>query len=260
MRYTALCLSMLFCVACSHADKKTAQDNLPPNNEQANDTSAQAKTENGLDGLTDPQEIFFKKHLFTEIRDGHFEKAESMLNEEIKIHPEYASAPLYFSAKSLMAFHKKDYQEAYVQANKVVEFMEDRFAPRKPYQVRYDNDQTRHSISAHYLYRYQALMKLGKYSEALQDVESAEKIFDSPRIQFIKTSLLLLLNRYEEAAKALNKAYKTDKNILIKQGNAAAARCCEIFAANKIDNVKACKDLTNTNQTVNNENNSAKPE
>lgn len=186
---------------------------------------------------------FFKKQLFPELRKGNYVYAQQMLSSELEKHPEYAKEPLYYTAHGLISFNNGDYDMAYAEASRVINIMEQRFAPKKPYQIKFETEPARNSVAAHYLYRYQALMKLGRYSEALLDVENSLKISEKPRVFFIKACLHLLLNNYEEAAASMNKAYQLDNNFMSDINSDAAMNCCTILHEHGYKKVSACAEI-----------------
>ena len=222
-------LPLLFVFAACHSEKK------------------EAKMETGGVILEDTEnlsekDLFFKKKLFPELRKQNYSAAQQMLNDEIKAHPEYQKEPLFFSARGLIHYHNGEYGEAYKDATRVINVMEQRFAPKKPYQANFQSEKARESIASHYLYRYQALMKLGKYTDALDDVETALKIVENPRVMLIKAHLLILLKRYDDAAAEMNRAWKLDKDVLDKEGENAALDICTIFHERGYEKVNSCKE------------------
>ena len=188
------------------------------------------------------RDVFFKKKLFPELRRQNYAGAQQLLSEETEKHPEYQKEPLFFTARSLINFNKGSYDEAYRDSSKVIEIMEQRFAPKKPWQIEFHSENARNSVASHYLYRYQALMKLGRNSEALSDVETALKIQEKPRLILIKGELQLKLKQYEDAAAAIDRAFVLDPEVLAREGESAGMNVCTIFYEHGYLKVKACKD------------------
>lgn len=207
----------------------------------------QAKIETG-GVITDEAEelserdMFFRTKIFPQLRKQNFASAEKMLNEEIKEHPEYQKEPIYFSAMSIINYNKGNYSDAYKDASRIIQVMEQRFSPKKPYQIDFQSDKARESVASHYLYRYQASLKLKRYEAALEDVDMALKIDDKARIRLIKSNLLILLKRYDEAAKEINKAYELDKSVLANEGESFLLDVCTVYYENGYTKVKACKE------------------
>ena len=206
----------------------------------------QAKIETGGVIADETQEMsekdfFFRKMLFPELRKQNYAVAQKMLEEEIRQYPEYKKEPLYFSAQSIIDFQNGKYEEARRNASRVIEIMEQRFAPKKPYQMNFPDEKSRNSVASHYLYRYQALLKLGRYESALADVETALKISEKPRVTLIKASLLILLKRYEDAVAAMNKAYQLDNSVLAKEVDRVGMDACTILYEQGYKKVKPCQ-------------------
>ena len=188
------------------------------------------------------KDLFFRKKLFPQLRKQNFAAAEKMLGEEIKEHPEYQKEPLYFSARSVINYNNGNYSEAYKDSSRVIQIMEQRFSPKKPYQIDFQSDRARESVASHYLYRYQASLKLKRYEAALEDVDMALKIDDKARVRLIKSNLLILLKRYDDAAKEINKAYELDKSVISNEGEAFLLDVCTVYYENGYTKVKACKE------------------
>lgn len=195
------------------------------------------------DAIYSEKDIFFKKKLFPELRKQNYAGAQQLIDKELERHPEYQREPLYFSASSILSFNKGKYEDARKYADKVIEIMEQRFAPKKPYQISLESSRAKDSVASHYLYRYQALMKLGRNEEALADVETALKISERPRILLIKASLLVLLKRYEDSVKALERAYKLDPDVLSKEDDDSCMNLCTILYDRGYVKTSACKSF-----------------
>jgi tetratricopeptide (TPR) repeat protein len=188
------------------------------------------------------KDIFFKKKLFPELRRQNYAGAQQLIDTETEKHPEYQKEPLFFTARSLINFHKGNYEDAYMDSTKVIEIMEQRFAPKKPWQTEFQSENARNSVASHYLYRYQALMKLGRYNEALSDVEKALKIHEKPRLLLIKGMLQLKLKQYEDAAAVINRAFVLDPEVLKREGESSGMNLCTVFYEHGYMKVKACAD------------------
>ena len=183
--------------------------------------------------------LFFK--IFDALYANDLKKTWELLDKTAKEHPEYINDPSYMSAKSMAAYKAKDYKTAYYEADKVVKLAEKMFAPKKPYEMAAVNEHYRNDMYTMYLNRYQALMSMGNFKAALNDINNALKAYCTPGALVAKASILMKLNRIKESAFVLNEAYDKNKYILKDKENYKRKLCGE-FYANGEKNVDICSD------------------
>jgi len=181
----------------------------------------------------------FYLKLYKLIDSGKTKKAEKLLEKYVRDVPERKDDEAYLVAKSKIAYAKGDYQSAYAEADKFIADIEKAFAPQKPYEVSFKNKNEKDSTFRAYVLRFQALSGMQRHEEALADLERAQQLTESPELLRAKTSTLLWLGKYAEAAAAADKAYAMDKNIFVSSPQ--GERYCQFFSKQGYA-IKACAD------------------
>ncbi len=181
----------------------------------------------------------FYLKLYKLIDSGKTKKAEKLLEKYVRDVPERKNDEAYLVAKSKLAYAKGDYQSAYAEADKYIADIEKAFAPQKPYEVSFKNKNEKDSTFRAYILRFQALSGMQRHEEALADLERAQQLTESPELLRAKTSTLLWLGKYAEAAAAADKAYGMDKNIFVSSSH--RERYCQLFSGQGYS-IKACAD------------------
>lgn len=157
----------------------------------------------------------FFGNLYETINNGDAKKAEKLLDKQIREVPEYKKDANYRVAKSKIAYAKGDYQTAYTEADRFIAELEKHFAPRKPYEVDFKDKGSRDGVQYAYILRYEAVVKLLRYEDALSDLDRALRIEATPGLLHAKMGTLFVMNRYAEAANISDKAYDMDKTIFM---------------------------------------------
>lgn len=253
-----------FLAAPAFADtaEKKLQDNTaiaePGRGNFEEDVSdAAARMQETLDMMR--KDKFFLK-LDKIIDNGEIKNAEELLGKQVKDIPAYKDTGAYIVAKSKIAYAKGDYQTAYAEADKFIGELEKFFAPQKPYEAVLKDKNDRDTVCYAYILRYQAVVKLLRYEDALSDLDRALRIEATPGLLHAKMGTLFVMNRYAEAANVSDKAYDMDKTIFVsspyrnhycwvfsEQG--VKAKDCSYFAAlareraEKENAAKSQKDL-----------------
>ncbi len=181
----------------------------------------------------------FFGNVYSSIRTGDIKKAEQLLDEQIREFPEYKTDASYRASKSKIAYAKGDYKAAYAEADKIVTDIENAFAPKKLFEIDF-TDEEKEGIHDSYILRYQAVVQLKRYKEALADLDQALLMKTTADGLRAKTGTLIALNRFAEAADVCEKAYITDKTILSVSPN--KYYYCWAFAEHG-NKVKACTDI-----------------
>lgn len=212
----SILISLLFAIAPAFA---SASDNAPGNsaaivepdrgNFEGDVSDAAAEM---LEKLAMMRRNKFFKELGRLIKKGDLAKAEELLEKRDKDVPEQKRDEAYAMAKSKIAYAKGDYRSAYAAIDGLMAEIEKYFAPRKPYELEFKNKNQRDSLSSVYILRFQALSRMGRHEEALADLNSAERLGESPELFLSKASTLLWLGRYGEAAAAADKSYALNKD------------------------------------------------
>lgn len=197
----------------------------------------------------------FFGNLYETINNGDVKKAEKLLDKQIREVPEYKKDENYRVAKSKIAYVKGDYQTAYTEADRFIADLEKHFAPRKPYEVDFKDKGSRDGVQYAYVLRYEAVVKLLRYEDALSDLDRALRIEVTPGLLHAKMGTLFVMNRYAEAANVSDKAYDMDKTIFVSSPyrnhycwvfseHGVKAKDCSYFAAlarERAANEKAAK-------------------
>lgn len=171
------------------------------------------------------------------IEAGDTKKAEELLEKQVKDVPTYKDVGAFIVAKSKIAYMKGDFTTAYDEADKFIAGLEKIFAPQKPYEAILKDKKDRDTVCYAYILRYQALVKMRRYEEALADLDRAQQQVESPELLSAKTTTLIALKKYPEAAAAAEKAYALNKNIFAS--NPYRDNFCWLFSEHG-HNVKAC--------------------
>lgn len=224
----------------------------PASEKSPGNTSAIVEMDTGNSGRDVPDEAAGKREarrlmrrnkfylkLYKLIDSGKTKKAEKLLEKYVRDVPERKDDEAYLVAKSKIAYAKGDYQSAYAEADKFIADIEKAFAPQKPYEVSFKNKNEKDSTFRAYILRFQALSGMQRHEEALADLERAQQLTESPELLRAKTSTLLWLGKYAEAAAAADKAYAIDKNIFASSPYRESY--CRHFSARGYI-VKACAD------------------
>ncbi|MEI7527418.1 MAG: hypothetical protein WCK76_00630 [Elusimicrobiota bacterium] len=180
----------------------------------------------------------FFGNVYSTIRAGDIKKAEQLLDEQIREIPEYKKDASYRASKSKIAYAKGDYKAAYAEADKIITDIEKAFAPKKLSEITF-SDEEKEGIHDSYILRYQAVIQMKRYKEALADLDQALLMKTTADGLRAKTGTLIALNRISEAADVCEKAYTTDKTILSVSPN--KNYYCWVFSEHG-NKVKACTD------------------
>lgn len=159
-----------------------------------------------------PRNKFFGD-LYKTIAAGDIKTAEKLLAEQVRKHPEYKKDENYRAAKSKIAYSKGDFNTAYSEADKFVREIETAFAPKKPWEMDYQDKHIRDSVQYAYILRYQASAGMPHYEDALADLDHALKLETTPELLRAKTGVLLALGKYAEAAIAADSAYGMNNSV-----------------------------------------------
>lgn len=186
---------------------------------------------------------FFTK-LYKVIDSGDIGKAEELLKNRDKDAPDQNNDEAYAIAKSKIAYAKGDYPTALAEADRLIAEIEKAFAPQKPYEVAYKNKNERDTVFDVYILRFQALSQMRRNEEALADLNRAQQLLESAELFRAKTSILLWLGKYAEAAVSADKAYAMDKSIFVTSPH--KEQYCQIFSSQGYK-VKACVSPTTAN-------------
>lgn len=183
----------------------------------------------------------FFKELDKLIDSGDAKKAEELLEKKVRDAPEQKDDEACIVAKSKIAYAKGDYQSAYTEADRFIKDIEKAFAPQRPYEIAFKDKNQRDSVCYAYILRFQALSRMLRHEEALADLNRAQQLVESPELLRAKTSTLLWLGKYAEAAATADKAYAMDKNILVS--SPYREHYCRLFSGQGY-NPKACANST----------------
>jgi tetratricopeptide (TPR) repeat protein len=196
--------------AADNASGNTAAITGPDRGDFEGDVSAAAA--DMLDKLAMMRRNKFFKELGRLIKKGDLIKAEELLEKRDKDVPGQKRDEAYAMAKSKIAYAKGDYQSAYAAIDGLMAEIEKHFGTRKPYELDFKNKNQRDSLASVYVLRFEALSGMGRHEEALADLNSAERLGESPELSLSKASTLLWLGRYGEAAAAADKSYALNKD------------------------------------------------
>ena len=189
------------------------------------------------EALRMPHRDKFFTELYKVIDSGDIGKAEELLKKRDKDVPDQKNDEAYAIAKSKIAYAKGDYPTAFAEADGLIAEIEKAFAPQKPYEVAYKNKNERDTVFDVYILRFQALSQMRRNEEALTDLNSAQRLVESPELFRAKTSILLWLGKYAEAAASADKAYAMDKSIFVTSPH--REQYCQLFSSQGY-NVKTC--------------------
>lgn len=221
--------------AASAEDRKLQEDRNTPRSFDDDASDAAAKMRESLRLMR--QSKFFSR-LYGIIDKGDVKSAEGLLKKRLREVPSDKNSAAYLVAKSRISYAKRDYPTAYAEADRFISELEKSFKPEKPYEVDFEDKNARDSVRYAYILRYQAAAALMRYEDALEDLNSAQRLETNSELLRAKTGALLALGRYTEAAAAADGAYELNKDAF--KNSPYRDHYCWLFSEHGCNNVKYC--------------------